>query len=106
MKLSFAEVAIARALHDALAQARNAKAQLEAHLAADYEAVKARLEETVAHFEAEVSRLTAAVHPRILEHVAEGKHVNDSITLAEQDVPTIAEAAAAKAASEAESSAA
>lgn len=92
MNLNFAETAIARALHTAQGELSGYKNALEAHVQSDYEAVKARLEEAIKHFEGEVAALKQRVHPRVLEHVTEGQSAHDALNLTLNDAPTKAEA--------------
>jgi hypothetical protein len=106
MSISVSDVLTGRAYHDAVAQLKNYEAQLAAHLAQDYESIKAKLEAHLAHFRAEEARLKALLHPSVLAHVLEGKSPNDAVTLAEASVPTNAEAAAKAAAETAAAAAA
>ena len=91
MNLSINEILHAKALQAAVENLESVKGRLEAHLKADYEAVKLELEEVKAHFESEVARLKSIVHPRVVEHVNEGSSVNDAIHKTQQDFPTNAE---------------
>jgi hypothetical protein len=77
-----------------------AKAELKAHVEQDFEAIKTEFEQTVAHFDAEVSRGKAAlsaIDTRIVGYIEQGLHPVQAVNaVANDDAQAAAKAAAVK----------
>jgi hypothetical protein len=64
------------------------KNKLEQLLVLDVEKAKAELTSVVAHFEAELARVRAAIEPKVLAHIDEGASPQQAVAAAANNVPT------------------
>lgn len=86
---------------EAVSHLESARRQLEQHIKSDYEAVKAKLEARVQHFEVLVTHWRNHLSLRALEHIDEGKDAVAAVRAVIANTPTLAEQAAEQAAAQA-----